>query len=42
MDVIASTAFGLKINSQQDKNNKFVATAKKAFQTSYLLVLICK
>ena len=28
MDVIASTAFGLKIDSQKDKNNHFVTMAK--------------
>ena len=31
MDVIVSTSFGLKIDSQKDKNNQFVAMAKKAF-----------
>ena len=34
MDVIASTAFGLQINSQKDKNNRFVCMAKKAFDLS--------
>ena len=42
MDVIASTAFGLKINSQQDKNNEFVRMSKKAFSTSPLVMLWCK
>lgn len=31
MDVIVSTSFGLKIDSQKDKNNEFVTMAKKAF-----------
>ena len=31
MDVIASTAFGLKVDSQKDKNNQFVTMAKKMF-----------
>ena len=34
MDVIASTAFGLKIDSQKDKNNQFVTMAKKLFDRS--------
>lgn len=29
-DVIASTAFGLKINSLEDKNNQFYKMGKKA------------
>ena len=35
MDVIASTAFGLKIDSQKDKNNQFVKMAKKIFEVSF-------
>ncbi len=31
MDVIASTAFGLQIDSQKDKDNTFVQMAKKTF-----------
>ena len=34
MDVIASTAFGLKIDSQKDKNNQFLKMAKKIFEFS--------
>ncbi len=34
MDVIASTAFGLQIDSQKDKDNSFVRMAKKAFDFS--------
>ena len=34
MDVIANTAFGLKIDSQKDKNNQFVKMAKKIFEFS--------
>ena len=36
IDVIASTAFGLKTDSQKDKNNQFVTMAKKIFETSLL------
>ena len=35
MDVIASTAFGLKVNSQKDPNNEFVRMAKKAFEFNF-------
>ena len=31
MDVIVSTSFGLKINSQKGKNNQFLVVAQKAF-----------
>lgn len=31
MDVIASSAFSTKIDSHNDPNNKFVATAREAF-----------
>ena len=34
MDVIASTAFGMRVDSQKDKNNVFVTKAKKAFSNS--------
>ena len=39
MDVIASTAFGLKVHSQTDRNNQFVAMTKKAmgFNINHLL-----
>ena len=33
MDAIALIAFGLKINSQNDKNNQFVRMAKRGFQS---------
>ena len=36
MDVISSTAFGLKIDSQKDKNNQFVTMAKKIFERNLL------
>ena len=32
MDVIASTAFGLELNSQEDHEHPFVVHAKKAFK----------
>lgn len=35
MDVIASTAFGLKIDSHNDPNNHFVKMARKAFDFSF-------
>ena len=35
MDVIASTAFGIDVNSQKDPDNMFVAMAKKAFNVSF-------
>ena len=31
MDVIASTAFGVDVNSQKDPNNEFVKNAKIVF-----------
>ena len=31
MDVIASTGFGIRVDSQKDRNNAFVARAKSAF-----------
>ena len=31
MDVIASTAFGIRVDSQKDRNNTFVTNAKEAF-----------
>ena len=31
LDVIANTGFGLRVNSQKDKNNPFVKQARKAF-----------
>ena len=34
MDVIASTAFGIRVDSQKDRNNPFVVNAKKAFEIS--------
>ena len=45
MDVIASTAFGLKIDSQKDKNNQFVQMAKKIFDFSIfnpIVIVACK
>lgn len=35
MDVIASTAFGLKIDSHNDPKNQFVTMARKAFDFSF-------
>jgi len=35
MDVIASTAFGLKIDSHNDPNNQFVRMGRKAFMFSF-------
>ena len=34
MDVIASTAFGLDVQSQQDPNNQFVKMGKKILDFS--------
>ena len=34
MDVIASTGFGIRVDSQKDRNNAFVANARKAFAFS--------
>ena len=31
MDVISSTAFGIRVDSQKDRNNTFVTNAKEAF-----------
>ena len=31
MDVIASTGFGIRVDSQKDRNNAFVTNAKKVF-----------
>ena len=45
MDVIATTAFGLKINSQKDETNPFVTMAKKTTKmslTNPFLIIICK
>ena len=33
MDVIASAAFGLDVNSQRDPNNQFVKNAKLLFNS---------
>lgn len=35
MDVIASTAFGVKVDSHNDPNNQFVRMAKKAIEMSF-------
>ena len=32
MDVIASTAFGIRVDSQKDRNNAFVTHARRAFE----------
>ena len=43
MDVIASTGFGLRVDSQSSKNNPFVVNAKKIMNVSLrnpLLILI--
>ena len=45
MDVIASTAFGLEINSAKDRNNELVKHAKKFFNGSFwnpVLLAYCK
>jgi len=45
MDVIASTAFGVKIDSHNDPNNQFVTMGRKAFNFSLAspaVILICK
>ena len=34
MDVIASTAFGIRVDSQKDRNNAFVTNARKAFDAN--------
>ena len=33
LDVISTTAYGLKIEAQQDKDNKFVTMAQKLFDS---------
>ena len=40
MDVIASTAFGLRLNSQEDKDNVFVTNSKRLLNFSLLNPLI--
>ncbi|XP_055345482.1 cytochrome P450 3A24-like isoform X2 [Paramacrobiotus metropolitanus] len=43
MDVIASTFFGMKIDSQNDVNNEFVKNAKKGFEFNFknpLLIIV--
>ena len=45
MDVIASTAFGIRVDSQRDKNNMFVTKAKKSFTmtaSNPVLIIICE
>ena len=45
MDVIASTAFGLRINSQEDGDNPFVENAKGMMNISLkspLVLIRCK
>lgn len=45
MDVIASTAFGVKVDSHNDPNNQFVRMAKKAFEVSFAsfnAILFCE
>ena len=45
MDVIASTFFGTKIDSQNDPNNAFVKTAKSVFDGgffSFTLLIYCE
>lgn len=45
MDVIASTAFGLQIDSHNDPNNQFVRMAKKLFDFNFFrlsTILLCK
>ena len=45
MDVIASTAFGIRVESQKDRNNPFVLHAQKAFDFNFrapLTFLRCK
>ena len=45
MDVIASTAFGIRVNSQKDRNNEFVKHARRAFVVPRLnpaLLIVCK
>jgi len=44
MDVIASTAFSVKVDSHNDPNNQFVQMAKKAFMfnfTSPKFLILC-
>lgn len=38
MDVIASTFFGLKVNSQKNPNDPFVKNAKKCFEGSFFSI----
>ena len=35
MDAIASTAFGIRVESQKDRNNAFVTHGKKAFEIDF-------
>ena len=40
MDVIASTAFGLRLNSQEDEENAFVTNSKRIMNFSLINPLI--
>jgi len=45
MDVIASTAFGIEVDSQENPNDPFVKNAKKMMETSFsspVVGLYCK
>ena len=46
MDVIASTGFGLKLDSYSDEDNPFITQARKIFDLDFIknpkLLLICK
>ena len=44
MDVIASTAFGMKIDSHNDPENQFVKMGKKSFDFQFnspAVILLC-
>ena len=45
MEVIASTGFGIQLNTQKDKNHPFIYYAKMAFDvslTSFIFLVACK
>ena len=45
MDVIASTAFGIEVDSHNDPNNQFVQNGKEIFKFSFAsarILIMCK
>jgi len=44
MDVIASTAFGIEVDSHNDPNNQFVQNCKEIFKFSFAsprIIMLC-